>query len=1147
MSDAPLASVLRQLHELAAARLPEGATDRDLLQRFAAAQDRQAFEVLVRRHGPLVLGVCRRVLRQEQDAEDAFQATFLVLARKAASLCNAGAVVSWLYGVARRTALTAKRAASRRHAHESRARAALPADPSWEAAWREVQAVLDEEIGRLPDRLRAPFLLCHLEGHSRAEAARQLGLREGTVWSRLAQARKLLRGRLARRGITLSAVLGAAGITGSAGAVGLPAGLISTTARAAAALARGSAAEVSAAVVGLAERGARTTAVAKLNLGLALTAVLLAAGAAVLALSGLAPAPAAKADPEPATAAKDTEGRATTDLHGDPLPPGALVRMGTVRLRHKEGGTAIAFTPDGHQLVTAADDGMVRFWSLAGGKELRALRAAEHRVSALAITSDGKLLAAADGKAVRLWDAKTGRQLRAIPCASDGQDPGPLVFTSDGATLAAVARDGSIRLYQAATGKERLTLPAQASGVRCLAFTADGKGLVAVGGDAAAEALRVWDLSSGRLSREVPIKSPRDIRIRPLALSPDGRTLAVECAAQERVTNAGKGTTVFIQYRLCLWDVADGRERLRTDGERDVLWAAAFSADGKSVATAGMGKHIRVWDATTGQLRAALPSYPGASRPDALCTLAFSPDGKRLASVGDGAAVHVWDVTTRGEVAGLPEGHRAAVAALAYAPGGQTLASAGDDHTIRLWDAATGRAQRLLTGHTAAVRTLAYAPDGRTLASADAGGGIRLWDPATGAELRTIRAAPQTAGFYFGLGPLAFTPDGKRLASWGDDRRFRLWELSTGKEVLSRPLVLSGVPPLPEGRLQKLPPEEARVREVRFSPDGQTAAVAVGGAVYLVDVATGQELLKLPGHGGPACLAFSPDGRTLAWGGWDKKVRLWEVATGQELLCVEGLDFVNAVAIAPDGRTVAVATGWANAEVCVLDARTGQALLRLRGHASYAGALAFAPDGRTLASGQRDTTALVWDLAPGLRRLGAPAPLLSHDELKSYWAQLADPEAKKARAAIAALAAAPTSALPFLEGRLRPAERARPEHVQRLIADLDSEHYAAREAATKELAALGVEAELSLRRALRGNLSAEARRRVETLLEGPAPRTGPSGELLRRLRAIAVLEQVGSPQAARVLRELAGGAPSARETLEAKNASERLAHRAHRP
>jgi RNA polymerase sigma factor (sigma-70 family) len=1146
MANAPLATVLRQLHQLAARR-PQGETDRELLRRFATAQDRLAFEALVRRHGPLVLGVCRRVLRQEQDAEDACQATFLVLARKAASIRNSRAIVSWLYGVAYRTARDVKRAARRRRAHEARSPTTQPADPSWVAAWREVQTVLDDEIGRLPDRLRAPFLLCHLEGQSRAEAARQLGLPEGTIWSRLAQARDLLRGRLSRRGITLSAVLAAAGLTGSTQATTLPAELLTCTARAAAALARGRAPDISERVVTLVERGVRATALVRLKMGLALTlmAGLLVAGATVLAFPRSAPDRAAMV---PAESGQGNESvRPATDRFGDPLPPGALARLGTLRLRHKEGCTCVTFTLDGRQLITAADDGSVRFWDLDGGREMLTLRAAEHRVSGLALSPDGKVLATADGNVVRLWDAKIGRELLKLPCESDGNDSTPLVFTADSATLAVVAKDGSIRLHQAATGKERQTLPPQSKRARCLAFTADGKGLVSVCEDGKAVTLRVWDLSSGQRIQEVAIQSPGSIRIRPLALSSDGRTLAVECATLERVKNPGGGLTVFTQYRLCLWDVAKGRERLRTEGEQDVLWAAAFSVDGKSVATAGMGPCVRVWDTMTGQLRVALENPPGGSRPDAQSTLAFSPDGKRVASVGDSAAAHVWDLATRGVVAGLPEGHHAAVSAVAYAPDGRTLASAGEDHTIRVWDTASGRPRRLLKGHSAAVRALTYAPDGRALASADIEGTLRVWDSATGKALHTISAVPQTVGFYSGICPLAYVPDGKRLVSWGDDHHFRFWAASTGKGGLSRPLVLSGIPPQGEVRPEKMPSEETRVQKVRFSADGQTAAVAVGGTLYLVDVVTGQELFKLAGHNGPCCLAFSPDGRTLASGGWDKKVRLWDVTTGQELLRIEGLDFVNAVAVGPDSRTVAVATGWANGEVCLFDLRTGAPLLRLRGHGSYTGALAFSPDGKTLASGQRDTTVLVWDLAPGLQRLGLPKHELSREELMTYWEQLGSSDAKKGRAAVEALGAAPGVALPFLKSRLRPIEWVKPEHIQRLIARLDSDDFATRKAAAKELAVLGEEAEPALRRALAGPLSAEAKRRVEALLAGPAPREVPTGELLRRLRATHVLEQIGSPETVRILLELAVGAPSARETLEAKTASERLSHRATRP
>src|SRR5262249_18638729 len=133
MTHTPLADVLRHVRTLAAAAPPEG-SDSDLLRRFAAGNDPHAFAALVRRHGPLLLRVCRRVLRHEQDAEDAFQATFLVLAKKAASLCSAASLVGWLHGVAYRTALDARRAASRRRAREGRARTPSPPDPAWEAA-----------------------------------------------------------------------------------------------------------------------------------------------------------------------------------------------------------------------------------------------------------------------------------------------------------------------------------------------------------------------------------------------------------------------------------------------------------------------------------------------------------------------------------------------------------------------------------------------------------------------------------------------------------------------------------------------------------------------------------------------------------------------------------------------------------------------------------------------------------------------------------------------------------------------------------------------------------------------------------------------------------------------------------------------------
>ncbi len=180
-------------------------TDRQLLERFVADADANAFASLVQRHGPMVLGVCRQILRQEQDAEDAFQATFLVLSRKAGSIRAAEALPSWLYGVARRLALRSKSAVARRQAREVALVEAPPASLAPDSAVEDLAPVLHEEIGRLPEKYRIPFVLCYLDGKTNEEAAQRLGCPSGTVFSRLARARERLRTRLTRRGLALPA------------------------------------------------------------------------------------------------------------------------------------------------------------------------------------------------------------------------------------------------------------------------------------------------------------------------------------------------------------------------------------------------------------------------------------------------------------------------------------------------------------------------------------------------------------------------------------------------------------------------------------------------------------------------------------------------------------------------------------------------------------------------------------------------------------------------------------------------------------------------------------------------------------------------------------------------------------------------------
>src|SRR6266446_3574000 len=221
MPDRPIDVLVRHIRRMVGEITDADHSDRVLLARFIAQGDHAAFTALVQRHGPMVRGVCQRLLGSSADVDDAFQATFLLLVRKAATIRKADSVASWLYGVAYRVARGMRNGVARRQAMERKAVQRAPDDPGMLAAWREVCVLLDEELQRLPEKYRAPLLLCYLEGLTRDEAARQLGWSLRTACRRLTKARELLRARLARRGLTLSAGLLAAVMTEHV-AVGVP-------------------------------------------------------------------------------------------------------------------------------------------------------------------------------------------------------------------------------------------------------------------------------------------------------------------------------------------------------------------------------------------------------------------------------------------------------------------------------------------------------------------------------------------------------------------------------------------------------------------------------------------------------------------------------------------------------------------------------------------------------------------------------------------------------------------------------------------------------------------------------------------------------------------------------------------------------------
>jgi WD40 repeat protein len=463
-------------------------------------------------------------------------------------------------------------------------------------------------------------------------------------------------------------------------------------------------------------------------------------------------------------------------------------------------------------------------------------------------------------------------------------------------------------------------------------------------------------------------------------------------------------------------------------------------------------------------------------------SVACSPDGRTLLAGAWDGSIRLWDVATRQELRRYA-GHTGWVRTLAFSPDGKTFASGGKDRVIRLWETSTGREIRRLEGHRNWVQYLAFSPDGKTLASRSTGLTLRLWDVTAGQEVRRVDLHPDTNA------SLAFSPDGHLLAYPGDVHSITLLDLATGKGVrqITRP--------------------RSWFADLVFSPDGKALiAISSDHTLHRWDPATGKELRPLgqlkedAGLGLSHGLVLSPDGKSFAAAEEDHTIRVWEVSTRGERVRFRS----------PDKRPTA---------------------------------LAWTPDGRILAQGSEDVSVLLWDLG-GLRERGRRPGPLSPKELQARWADLAGADAAAGYRAIGTLAAGPGQGVPFIREHLRPASPVDVRTVTRLVAELDSGRFETRTEATEQLEKLRELAEPALRDALRGKPPLERRRRIERLLERvAAEREAPPPDRLRMLRALELLERIGTPEARQLLQQLAEGAPAAWLTREAKASLQRLARR----
>jgi len=575
-----------------------------------------------------------------------------------------------------------------------------------------------------------------------------------------------------------------------------------------------------------------------------------------------------------------------------------------------------------------------------------------------------------------------------------------------------------------------------------------------------------------------------------LAFHPDGKRLA----------SGGGDNTLF------LWGEDSEEEVGKLVGPETGTRALAFSPDGRWLASGDGDKAVRLWDVAGGRLLKVLCSHGGA-----ITVVAFSPDGTLLAVGGQDGRIRLWDVAKGKEW--LPSPDVEPVLTAAFTDGGRRLMLGNSEGVVRQADAATGKVLRRLTvpGNKAA---LLFAPDCRLSAFQIADSTeVRLWDVAVGKELRRLKP-PEDANL------LGFGPRGRLLAVGGNRSPvLGLWDTSTGE------------------LLRKL---DVAATELAFSPNGKVVATPTQGRIALWEVATGERRCRLAGSSGAvACLVFSPDGRWLAAAGGEEVVRLWDVQTGELRRALTGhTDGIQALAFSPDGKRLA--SGSADQTVILWDVATGKPLRRLEGHRGAVQALAFAADGKRLVSASEDTTALVWDLATPPRPK-APATVRP---LEALWADLGR-DARTAFAAHRALANQPFEAVSFLSEKLLPVTPADPAVIARLIKDLDSRRFPAREQAMRQLARLEGQAEAALRKTLSRRPSAEVAKRLQELL-ARLERPILSPRELRAVRALELLEQIDAPASRRLLRVVAGGAPGAWLTREAKEALDRTRARSAR-
>jgi WD40 repeat protein len=790
------------------------------------------------------------------------------------------------------------------------------------------------------------------------------------------------------------------------------------------------------------------------------------------------------------------------DRYGDPLPAGAAARLGTVRLRAD--CSFVVFLTDGKSLLGVAPRSMHR-WNSADGRFVDVREFPIPGPFHVGTTANGQTLVLMTDSKLALWHLASGEQCPARLPIGRNRLSGNAVSNDHRFALVAestpIARNFGgglnafdsthrLSLWNAATGTAQPLTDGEL-GFVCLGFSADGKRAFATN----QLATRVWDTTTGKKLWEV-----RAYNAEVCHFTPDGKYL---------IASPGGG-----QRQWHVWETDTGKPAAFRPPTVGYVWSFAVSPNGNELLIPTDTDYV-LWDLEAGEARYR---WPGANQNG---RGTFAPDGRSV--ITHDTILRRWDLATGKNLYEdvSPLGHTAPVRRVFFTPDSKRLVSVGDDRTARVWDLAITEPIRNIP-IPGVPADWSLTPDGSNLIGVD-----RLMTVArfslTADRMRTVvnlREA-QDFGQRLRTQDAHILPDGTlAVLAWpkSPDYQLRRFSFSFWNPGTGRLLRWGGDPG-----------EEFRGDSVRLSPDGRLAASSEAA----FDTRTGAKHV-LPGSpfGLGGTPVFSPDGRLMAATARD--TRVWELAAGRVLADLPGGSTDHA-AFSPDGRRFA----WALQDrLVVWDFVGRKTVTEWPVPDAAVGPVAFSPDGRTLATGHADGTILLWKVPPPI-----PDGRWSVADAAAAWDALVEDNPGNAYAAVWQLSDYPSEVVPYLRGKFALAPVAGTDEWPKLIAALDSPRFAEREAASKRVRELGRAAEGPLRQALKQAPTPEQVARIDALLAALEPPARLTGEDLRAVRAVAVLEACATTEARRLLAEWAERGTPPRLADEAARSLGRLKYR----